>query len=369
MKAAKQIYANGGYWYIRYKDPTTHQWKAISSKLKATRRNLEKAIRCREAILTEIKEHEVVEFRAGVIASAFSHFKEINSNKSIKTVESYDMLYEYLTKKIAPDTQCRQIDKKKTEEFLLWLNKFSHIAQNTKYGIQKNFLKFLRFLFEYEYIPRMFIINKDVKIRAKVIEPLIFTDEDRQLIIDALTEDIEKSVLKTVVKENKAYKKPQKQFTYVKNNNFKTMILMLLYTGLRPSDIMNVTVEQIELKKMELRYYSSKIDKWFVRPLHTALKKTLEQRIKEVGTGRLFEYTDVKNMGKAFSRYLEALGFAGKGYTLRTFRKDFISRCQEAGMSIATTALLVGHSNIKTTMTYYTKLSSKHLSDELAKLT
>jgi len=67
-------------------------------------------------------------------------------------------------------------------------------------------------------------------------------------------------------------------------------------------------------------------------------------------------------------RYFDKLGLKVKGYTLRTFRKDFISRSQEAGVSIAAAAMLVGHSNIKTTMTYYTKFSSNHLGDELSKL-
>lgn len=73
-------------------------------------------------------------------------------------------------------------------------------------------------------------------------------------------------------------------------------------------------------------------------------------------------------MGKAFQRYLSEIGLDGKNYDLRTFRKDFISRSQEAGVPITVTASLVGHNNIKTTMTYYTKLSSKHLKRELQKL-
>ena len=75
-----------------------------------------------------------------------------------------------------------------------------------------------------------------------------------------------------------------------------------------------------------------------------------------------------ENMGKAFQRYLSEIGLDGKSYDLRTFRKDFISRSQEAGVPINVTASLVGHSNIKTTMTYYTKLSSKYLKKELKKL-
>jgi integrase len=73
-------------------------------------------------------------------------------------------------------------------------------------------------------------------------------------------------------------------------------------------------------------------------------------------------------MGKAFSRYIKKLNLKGKGYNLRTFRKDFISRSQDSGISISAASFLVGHSSIKTTMTYYTVLSSKHLKDELKKL-
>jgi glucosamine 6-phosphate synthetase-like amidotransferase/phosphosugar isomerase protein len=94
----------------------------------------------------------------------------------------------------------------------------------------------------------------------------------------------------------------------------------------------------------------------------------LSMRIRGDKIKRLFDYSEVKNMGKAFQRYLSDIGLAGKNYDLRTFRKDFISRSQEAGVPINVTASLVGHSNIKTTMTYYTKLSSNHLKKELKKL-
>ena len=141
-----------------------------------------------------------------------------------------------------------------------------------------------------------------------------------------------------------------------------------MYSGLRPSDIINLTVEQIDLVKMEMRFYSSKTKSWFVRPIHDKLKLILEKVIKEKESGRLFDYSEIKNMGKAFQRYLSDIELAGKEYDLRTFRKDFISRSQEAGVPINVTASLVGHSNIKTTMTYYTKLSSKHLKKELKKL-
>ncbi|MHC1738154.1 MAG: hypothetical protein AB9882_09110 [Ignavibacteriaceae bacterium] len=131
------------------------------------------------------------------------------------------------------------------------------LKQNTKFSIQKNFVKFLSFLFEYEYLPNVFIINKNVKTRPQVKEPKVFDSEDRDKILKSLK-------------------------TEGKNNNFSTMVYMLMYTGLRPSDIINVNVEQVDLSKMEMRFYSSKTDNWFVRPIHEKLKEILITRLSGV---------------------------------------------------------------------------------------
>ncbi len=174
-------------------------------------------------------------------------------------------------------------------------------------------------------------------------DPLIFTDDDR------------KSILTNLTKKKK-------------NSNFKLMIMMLMYSGLRPSDIINITVEQVDLKKMTIRFHSPKVDRWYNRPLHSKLKTSLRQRIKKVNSGKLFEYSNVKNMGKAFSRYLEDIKLDSKGYVLTTFRKNFISRSQEKGIALSAASLLAGHSKISTTMDYYTTLSPEYLRGELNKL-
>ena len=362
------VYAGCGFWYIRYKHPVTNKWNAVSTKLKSSRRNYKFALEFRDSFMAELEKAVDIEVRHGDVQFAFNKFKELNASKSDSTRESYDFFFGYMIQRIKPDTPCFTINKDVAEDFLLWLNKLEHLQQNTKFGIQKNFQKFLNYLLEKEYVTKPIIISKDVKIRAKVNEPLIFSDADRNAILDRLSSDLEISQLLTQKKEDKEYKKKQKPVPYVKNSNFRTMVMMLMYTGLRPSDIINITTDHVDLKKMEMKFYSSKIDKWFIRPIHTLLKEVLANRISEVKTGRLLDYGEVKNMGKAFNRYLEAINLSGKGYTLRTFRKDFISRCQEAGIDIATTALLVGHSNIRVTMSYYTKLSSQHLTDELSKL-
>ena len=85
-------------------------------------------------------------------------------------------------------------------------------------------------------------------------------------------------------------------------------------------------------------------------------------------TGRLFEYSNVKNMGRAFSRYLVDIELDAKDYVLTTFRKDFISRSQEKGIPLSATSLPTGHSKISTIVEYYTTLSPEYLRGKLNKL-
>jgi integrase len=342
-KKAHHLYKKNGYWYIRYKDPKAKAWKGISTGLRDLEKNYNEAKAYKDEFLSKLKEIERIDVREGSIEDAFTRMKELNSNKSESTRSTYEYFFGYLKQYLDVSQSCMFLNKLNSEGFLSWLSKFDGLEQNTKFGIQKNFIKFINFLFEYEYIPKIFRINKDVRVKSVVKEPIIFSDEDRKKIIGELV-------------------------TQEKNENFQLMIYFLMYSGLRPSDIINVTVEQIDLPKMEIRFYSSKTSNWYVRPIHDNIKCILENRIKEKKSGRLYDYSEVKNMGKAFRRYLEAIGLDGKDYDLRTFRKDFISRSQEAGVPINVTASLVGHSNIKTTMTYYTKLSSKHLKKELKKL-
>lgn len=340
---SNQIYSNEGLWYIRYKDPVSGKWKAKSTGLKATTDNLPAAEKIRDKFISDLEELLELDYTEGSIQDAINVFKSKNSNKSKSTIDSYDYFYGFLQQKFNVKNSCLVITKKSAEDFFLYINKLDGYSQNTKFGIVKNFSKFLKFLFEYNYIPKPFVINSDVKTRMPKGDPKIFSDSDRKKILNSLTK-----------------KK--------KNNNFKLMVNMLMFTGLRPSDIIDITVDQVDLKKMQIKFHSAKVDRWYYRPILPILKPILRQRIKEVKSGRLFDYAEVKNMGKAFCRYLEDIKLDHKEYDLRTFRKDFISRCQEAGMSISAASTLVGHSKISTTMEYYTTLSPEYLRKELNKL-
>lgn len=332
-------------WYISFIDPATGKTRNISTKLKATKENMKKADEFLKKIeeYTESKKRDYkgLPLRKKTIKEAFSHFKDINFDKHIKTLKGYDTFYDRFTKEFEVNQPVTIINKSSSEAWLIGIKKLKK-AKNTQYNYYKVFNKFLRFLFEYEYLP-IFMLNKDIKPKPERTEIIVFTKADNKKILETLD-------------------------TKEKNSNFKTMIYLLNYTGLRPSDIVNLTVESIDLENLELSYYSQKTDQYFTVPFREKLKPILKERMNEVKSGKILNYASEKEMGKAFRRYLKDIELTGKGYNLRTFRKTFATRAFEKDIAIVSTAALLGHSNMSTTMKYYTKANRKKLADELKKL-
>ncbi|MBI2416661.1 MAG: hypothetical protein HYV28_01925 [Ignavibacteriales bacterium] len=92
----------------------------------------------------------------------------------------------------------------------------------------------------------------------------------------------------------------------------------------------------------------------------------LEERINEVNYGPLVCFKNASNMSLAFRRYLKSLKLFGTGFSLRVFRKTFISQASEY-MDLVTVSKLVGHASISTTAKYYNKVELKRKATELNK--
>jgi integrase len=101
----------------------------------------------------------------------------------------------------------------------------------------------------------MFKINREVKTKAEEVEKIIFRDDDITKIFDGLDS---------------------------KNNNFKILIYLLFYTGLRETDLLSITVDKIDLENRELNYFMKKGKKHRRIPFHEDLVPILDSRIKEV---------------------------------------------------------------------------------------
>jgi len=336
------VYKKGNIIYMSWYDPITGTGKNRSLKMAYNPKNLKKAEEFAEAfqetIDVEIEKLKQVGVKFITLREAFDHFLRNNIKKDKNTISGYKIFFNLFTEKFPEDSAVAELNKIKVEAWLTSLNALEK-AQNTLFGYQKVLKKFMRFLFEYNYlIP--FELNSDILFKPE-IKPIITFDE----------EDL-KAILKNIDS---------------KNSNFRTFIYAFLYTGLRPTDLLQLKVEDINLQKGTMQYYEQKIKDYNIVPIHPTLLPILQQRMEEVKSGKIFGYTEDKNIGKAFQRFLKDLGLKDKGYNLRTFRKTFISIAHDKDIDIATISKLVGHKKIDTTMRYYTKISLSKKGDELKK--
>lgn len=275
------------------------------------------------------------------LQSAFDHFLRNNKQKNEKTIYEYKNFFQKLTKVFPPDADCSALTKLAVEKFLNEVKEWDY-AHNTKANICKNMKHFLDFLFEYNYIPNSFKLNKNVITSPKISKIIVFSTED-------------------IIKIFAALKK--------KNTNFQTMMYMLFYTGLRPTDIYKIEVAQIDLTKGIFLYYSQKGKLERIRPIHSILLPILSKRIEEVRSGRIINYSGTDEMGTAFRRFLaeKNLNLAGKGYTLRTPRKTFETIAFEQTARVESIAELVGHST-ETAAKHYRRISTEEMRKDLEKV-
>ena len=355
-------------WYVGFIDPETGEPRNLSTHLRANKENKKKALEIQKKIDEYVdkkkKEYADLPFRKKTIKEGFDSFKNINSDKKANTIYGYDSFYKKFGEFIDPNKPITAINKELADEWLMVIKGLKK-QKNTIYNYYKVFNKFLNFLFEYEYIP-VFIINKNVKPKQEIKAILTFKENDQKIIMESLEEKKEiKEKNSGGVDSNNKHIDDRK-----KNSNFRTMIYMQHYTGLRPTDIINITVDAIDLGAPvpEISYHSQKTDQYFTVPIQEVLVPILQARINEVKEGRIFNYSSVGEMGKAFRRYLKVIGLDKKGYNLRTFRKTFTTNAFEKGISIVSIAALLGHSNVSTTMKYYTKVNRRKLAEELSKL-
>jgi integrase len=335
-------------YYLLYYDRATKKQKSKCLNLKATKRNQTKANQIAKEFQKALDEkYKSISTKNGeglssTIDKAISHFYKINQNKSKKTLMEYKNFFSKFIDNVhfKKDDLVGVITKSSIEDWILSIDTKKY-QQNTLYGITKNLNKFLNFLFEYDYIP-YFKLNKDLKFKPEEKEITIFSKDDIKLMFDNLKD---------------------------KNTNFKLAFYFLFYTGLRPSDIVDIKRGDIDLENSELYYYSIKTKKHFRTPLNKELITKIKPLIKDLNPNdKIMTYKNYDSLTREINKFLRHLSIKNTGYNARTFRKTFISLAYENNVDYVTTSELVGHSNISTTKKYYTKLSMDRKHAELNKL-
>jgi len=335
-------YEKEGIIYISWYDWSIGNNKNRSTHLRYSAKNMKLANKMAEELQKEMDnkraEYDKKSLLKGTtIIGAFEHFLKNNSTKHIGTIRDYHRFFNLFKQTFDEDSPCTIINKLKVEDWITEVKKLPQ-QQNSLHGYYKQCNHFLNFLFEYNYIP-MFKINKDVKIRPEVKEIIVFRDEDLKKIFANL---------------------------HNKNSNFRIMIYLAYYTGLRSTDMLSILAEKVNFENNSISYYSPKIKTWLTIPIHEKLLGVLKERIIEIKSGKILDYTENTHMWKVFHDYLLELGLTDKGYSVRTFRKTFITHAS-AYMDLAIVSKLVGHRNITTTAKYYNKIDLTRKAIELNK--
>jgi integrase len=270
----------------------------------------------------------------------FEHFLKNNQHKNDKTIWEYNWFFKKFTEHFSKDMPCMGISKIGVEEWLLGIKSLIEYRQNTIHTLGKQCVHFLNFLFEYNYC-QMFIVNSEIKTKPEVVEKVVFSDSD----IKFLFKNVESA-----------------------RSCIKMLVYLAFYTGLRPSDIYLIKIEDIDLKERTLRYYEQKLRKHRVIPFHNDLGKILKQYIGGKTSGRLLPWREYNYLGKAITRYFAEINYDSKGYSARTFRKTFITLARSKySMDATVVRELVGHEHMNTADRYYNEISIETMRSELKK--
>lgn len=151
----------------------------------------------------------------------------------------------------------------------------------------------------------------------------------------------------------------------------RAMIMLLLRTGMRIGELLNLYVADINLPEQKIAIYIGEKNAhgrvvYFCDDAREALMAWLrirdpEQRYLFYGQrGRPLSYAGAR---KVFRKYLERSGMAAKGYTLHQLRHTFASELLNAGMRLEVLQQLLGHSTIEMTR-HYARLTDRTREEE-----
>lgn len=336
------IYSKRGIIYVSWYDSIKGKRMNKSTRLKATKENFKVARTIAQQLQAGLEQEHDIYRQLGImkmtIAAAFEHFLRNNSDKHPKTVKDYHRFYKFFKQSFDENEACTVITKLTVEEWITEIKKLP-MQKNSIFDIFKQANHFLNFLFEYNYVP-MFKINKDIRPKTEVKEKIVFSDEDIVKIFDGLAG---------------------------KNSNFKTLIYLGFYSGLRSSDMLTIKVSDIDLGKKELKYYSPKRKVYRQVAFHEYLVAVLSERKKQLNEGKLLDYSKIESLNRACSRYFEEIKINKKGYSARTFRKTFITIARRCRMDASIVAELTGHAHSSTADRFYNRIDIEQMVEELRK--
>ena len=195
-------------------------------------------------------------------------------------------------------------------------------------------------------------------VEREVLHPNVLKKKVRVKVPEALPRAIDPEDVKTLL-------------AVINHVRDRAMILMLLRTGMRIGELLNVRIPDINLKEKKVIIYEAQKTRvgrvvYFSDDGKEALSSWLKARDSKkefvfYALGR--NHLGYAGARRRFEKYIEAAGLSTKGYTIHCLRHTFASELLNAGMRLECLQHLLGHTSLEVTRRY-ARLTDKTREEE-----
>ncbi|MEK4023646.1 tyrosine-type recombinase/integrase [Sporosarcina sp. FSL W7-1283] len=252
---------------------------------------------------------------------------------SSETIRSYkrdlDLFNKYLTRALNRSVYLEEVSVDDLENYLQFLAE----EKGLKASSRNRYFASVSSMFHYALKKELIEKNPcDFIESAKVVEsPKVTLDEDE---IKQLLQAIDKPILRFAV-------------------------LFLSKTGLRVSEMKNLTLSAVDLKSNKIHLFNTKGGKYRQIPIATTLRPHILTYLKNVRKSESEFFFATEKTGRLSSQYLNfelkkacrKLGW-DRNITNHSIRRSFATNLLNRGANISTIQRLLGHASLKTTSIY-----------------
>nr|DAX99480.1 MAG TPA: Integrase [Caudoviricetes sp.] len=205
-------------------------------------------------------------------------------------------------------------------------------------------------------------------------DELVDRNRAELLEIGGVVKDIEKEIF---------YKKDiDALFKLVKTNPDARHVLVMIFTGMRTSEYLNLKTENIDLKNGVIKDFGLKTKAGKKRQMfiHEDIEFILHQLVKQSITGYIVENTHISRQNKKpshpsdhtfrkriFRPVIEQIGLDSNDFTPYNCRYTFATIAHMSGMTDEALMYLMGHTNISVTSRSYIQDIDIYIKSELEK--
>ena len=329
----KLIKRANGYWYC-YFDRSTH--KSLKTKDEKRAKELFEEIKRKDRDSKIIQLDKVKKIRLSEFRDEYLPMRELQ-DLAEGTVENDKRGFNKMIE-IAGDLPLRLLDRKQIDNFK---HRFLMLGKQKTYI--NTLLRALRTAFNYAFDAGYINANPFMRMRNK--PPVLFR------IDETLPRFLHMNEIAAL-------------FKVINDPDFVFAISLYLYCGLRRSELIRLTVQDLDIDNGFIYVRQTKSKKDRAVPINDELRKVIQERsLPDIG--RLFpRWTSADTLSRLFHIYTVKAGIKAR---LHDLRHTFGSYLAMSGVDLKRIKDLMGHSDIHTTE-IYAKLTKEHLVEAVNKL-